>query len=79
MVPDGILAHGVAGVRSESPDRPPIQPRTPTPMKRNLILLLLLALGLSSISSCLPLAAGAAAGYVAHKEGYRFRNPVTKH
>jgi hypothetical protein len=48
-------------------------------MKRNLILLLLLAMGISSISSCLPLAAGAVGGYVAHKEGYRFRNPVTKH
>lgn len=48
-------------------------------MKRNLILLLLLAMGISTISSCLPLAAGAAAGYVAHKEGYRFRNPVIKH
>ena len=49
------------------------------PMKRYLILLLLLAMGISSISSCLPLAAGAAAGYVAHKEGYRFRSPVIKH
>jgi len=30
------------------------------------------------LSSCLPLAAGAAAGYVAHKEGYRVQSPVTK-
>jgi hypothetical protein len=48
-------------------------------MKRNLMLLLVLAIGTSTISSCLPLAAGAAAGYVAHKEGYRVQSPVTKH
>jgi hypothetical protein len=47
-------------------------------MKTRLITLLLIALGISSISSCLPLAAGAAAGYVAHKEGYRVQNPITK-
>jgi hypothetical protein len=51
----------------------------PTNMKRNLIMLLLLALGISTFSSCVPLAAGAAVGYVAHEEGYRVRNPVTKH
>jgi hypothetical protein len=47
-------------------------------MKIQLFSLLVLALGVSSLSSCLPLAAGAAAGYVAHKEGYRVQNPVTK-
>jgi hypothetical protein len=48
-------------------------------MKRNLLILLLLSAGFSALlSSCLPLAAGAAAGYVAHKEGYRVHNPLTK-
>lgn len=30
------------------------------------------------LSSCLPLAAGAAAGYIAHDEGYRVTNPIKK-
>jgi len=30
------------------------------------------------LSSCLPLAAGAAAGYIAHEEGYRVTNPIKK-
>lgn len=47
-------------------------------MKIQLFSLLVLAVGISALSSCLPLAAGAAAGYVAHKEGYRVQNPVTK-
>ncbi len=47
-------------------------------MKLHLFTLLLLALGISSLSSCLPLAAGAAVGYVAHDEGYRVRNPIKK-
>jgi hypothetical protein len=47
-------------------------------MKLHLFALLLLALGISSLSSCLPLAAGAAVGYVAHDEGYRVRNPIKK-
>jgi hypothetical protein len=29
-------------------------------------------------SSCVPLVAGAAAGYVAHGEGYRVTNPIQK-
>ncbi|MBC7979142.1 MAG: hypothetical protein H7Y36_01100 [Armatimonadetes bacterium] len=33
---------------------------------------------LLGMSSCLPLAAGAAVGYVAHDEGYRLRNPIKK-
>lgn len=32
----------------------------------------------SLLNSCIPLAAGAAAGYVAHKEGYRVQSPVRK-
>ena len=40
----------------------------------------LMAAGLAmlGLSSCLPLAAGAAAGYVAHKEGYRVQSPIKK-
>ncbi len=30
------------------------------------------------MSSCLPLVAGAAAGYVAHEEGYRVTSPIKK-
>lgn len=33
---------------------------------------------LLGVSSCLPLAAGAAAGYVAHKEGVRVQSPITR-
>jgi hypothetical protein len=38
------------------------------------------ALGLLAIgmNSCLPLAAGAAAGYVAHDQGYRVQSPLKK-
>lgn len=46
-------------------------------MKR-ILMLLIAATAVSTLSSCLPLAAGAAAGYVAHEEGYRVRNPITK-
>jgi len=31
-----------------------------------------------SLSGCVPLAAGAAGGYVAHKEGYRVQSPVVR-
>lgn len=49
-------------------------------MKRNFLIVLLLSAGLSTLlTSCLPLAAGAAAGYVAHKEGYRVSNPIHRH
>lgn len=44
---------------------------------KKLILLTTAAIALATLNSCLPLAAGAAAGYVAHKEGYRVRNPIT--
>lgn len=47
-------------------------------MKIKTITLLLVALGVSSVSSCLPLAAGAAAGYVARDQGYRVQSPVTR-
>ena len=47
-------------------------------MKYHLISLLLVALGASSLCSCVPLAVGAAAGYVAHEEGYRVRSPIKK-
>jgi hypothetical protein len=47
-------------------------------MKNRLISLLAIALGVASLASCLPLAAGAAGGYVAHKEGYRVQNPIYK-
>jgi len=42
------------------------------------IILALVAIGISSITSCVPLAVGTAAGYVAHKEGYRVKNPISK-
>ena len=32
----------------------------------------------ASFTSCSPLAVGAAAGYVAHEEGYRVENPIKK-
>jgi hypothetical protein len=47
-------------------------------MKKSVLILLLLACGVSVISSCVPLAIGAAAGYVAHEEGYRVQNPITR-
>lgn len=47
-------------------------------MKTKLLLLLAAAVGVASLSSCLPLAAGAAAGYVAHDQGYRVQNPIKK-
>ena len=37
-----------------------------------------IGLFLFGLSSCLPLAAGAAVGYVAHDEGYRVTNPIKK-
>ncbi len=45
---------------------------------RQFLLLGTTCICLLGMSSCLPLAAGAAAGYIAHDEGYRVRNPVTK-
>ena len=45
---------------------------------RKIAMLSTAALALLGMSSCLPVAAGAAAGYVAHKEGYRVQNPIKK-
>ena len=50
----------------------------PLTMKTRIIALVAIALGIASFSSCLPLAAGAAGGYVAHKEGYRVQTPLYK-
>ncbi len=50
--------------------------RTLTP--RTLLLSLFAILALGSLSSCVPLAAGAAGGYVAHDQGYRITNPIRK-
>ncbi len=47
-------------------------------MKIKIIALIVAGLGVSILSSCVPLAVGAAAGYVAHEEGYRVRNPIRK-
>ena len=47
-------------------------------MKIRLIVLLLVAFGISSICSCIPLAAGAAAGYVARDQGYKVQSPLKK-
>lgn len=42
------------------------------------LLLLIASVSALTLNSCIPLAAGAAAGYVAHKEGYRMQSPVKK-
>jgi hypothetical protein len=41
-------------------------------------LIALAAIASLGFSSCIPLALGAAAGYVAHDEGYRVTNPIKK-
>ncbi len=41
-------------------------------------LLGLLGIILIASTSCVPLVAGAAVGYVAHAEGYRVENPIQK-
>lgn len=45
---------------------------------RSVILFALAGATLLGLSSCLPLVAGAAVGYVAHDEGYRVTNPIKK-
>ena len=55
----------------------PLDP-IPPPMKKVLLLIVAAAVSSALSSSCLPLAAGAAAGYVAHKEGYRVQSPIKK-
>jgi hypothetical protein len=46
----------------------------------NRLTLLFTAVAVFAISStsCVPLAVGAAAGYVAHDEGYRVQSPIKK-
>jgi hypothetical protein len=46
----------------------------------NRLTLLFAAVAVFAISStsCVPLAVGAAAGYVAHDEGYRVQSPIKK-
>ena len=47
-------------------------------ISKRLVVVCVLAAVSGALSSCLPLAAGAAGGYILHKEGYRFQNPVIK-
>ncbi len=47
-------------------------------MKIKICALLLIAAAVSTLSSCVPLAVGATAGYVAHDRGYRVQNPIKK-
>lgn len=47
-------------------------------MKIRFISLLAVIIGASSVSSCLPLAAGAAAGYMVRDQGYQVQSPVTR-
>jgi hypothetical protein len=58
------------------------QPTTcETPMKTILSarILALAATGMlvAGLASCVPVAAGAAAGYIAHEEGVRVQSPIT--
>jgi hypothetical protein len=48
------------------------------PMKIKLFAISALIALTASFTSCIPLAVGAAAGYVAHEEGYRVENPIKK-
>jgi|GEM_PF-6901126 len=45
-------------------------------MKRFALLLAAALLGIASLTSCVPLAAGTAGGYLLHKKGYRVQNPL---
>ncbi len=47
-------------------------------MKRQMIYLFGILSGVSLLSSCVPLAAGAAGGYLLHREGYRVQNPLER-
>lgn len=47
-------------------------------MSQRIFLYLSAAIVISCITSCLPLAAGAAAGYIAHDQGLRVQSPITK-
>jgi hypothetical protein len=68
---------------NESPYNIVVRVNTKHPMKtktspKNIILFTLAGAALLGLNSCLPLVAGAAAGYVAHDEGYRVTNPIKK-
>ena len=45
---------------------------------KRLVVICVLAAVSGVLGSCIPLAAGAAGGYILHKEGYRLQNPVIK-
>lgn len=45
---------------------------------RRLLLAASSSILLSSLSSCVPLAIGAAGGYILNEQGYRVQSPVTK-
>ena len=47
-------------------------------MKIKIAAVLLAGLASGVLSSCVPLAVGAAAGYVAHDQGYRVQSPLKK-
>ncbi|MGL4398730.1 MAG: hypothetical protein ACRCXD_02575 [Luteolibacter sp.] len=47
-------------------------------MNQRIFFYLSAAIVISSMTSCLPLAAGAAAGYIAHDQGLRVQNPITR-
>jgi hypothetical protein len=47
-------------------------------MNQRVIFYLSAAIVISCMTSCLPLAAGAAAGYIAHDQGLRVQNPITR-
>jgi hypothetical protein len=48
------------------------------PILKKTVLFGLCAFVVLGTSSCIPLAAGAAAGYIAHDEGYRVNSPIHK-
>ncbi len=47
-------------------------------MKKKLTLIFGAISTLGLLSSCVPLAAGAAGGYLLHKKGYRVQSPIKK-
>ena len=47
-------------------------------MIKKLVPGILLAVMMMGLNGCLPLAAGAAAGYIAHDQGYRVQSPLKK-
>ena len=49
-----------------------------SPMTKRLLALLAVASIALALNGCLAAAAGAAAGYIGHKEGYRVQSPIKK-